>query len=203
MFLYKDKKFSQATIEARQYVDQFVEKATKYRATIEAAGSSNDSPPRYVFLHELSKQTQDRKVLTDQLLNILLAGRDTTASLLTITFFILARTPDVWTKLRAEVLNLEGRRPSFEDLKSMKYLTWVINESKLPKFDPIANVRLGSGAMLKLISIEAISPCACQLTYSQQGHISSAWWWSRRQRPSFRSQGTEGLIQHILYAPSS
>ncbi|RAO64659.1 uncharacterized protein BHQ10_000671 [Talaromyces amestolkiae] len=129
MFLYRDKKFFQSTVEARQYVHRFVQKAIAYRAAVDAGAESEDLAPRYVFLHELSKQTQDQKALTDQLLNILLAGRDTTASLLTTTFFILARRPDVWKKLRAEVLILKGRRPSFEDLKSLKYLKWVINES--------------------------------------------------------------------------
>jgi cytochrome P450 len=130
MFIHRDKPFSKATIEARHFVDRFVQQAIDYQASYNAEETTKDADQRYVFLYELSKQKLDSKVLTDQLLNILLAGRDTTASLLSITFFILARRPDVWTKLRTEVLELEGRKPSFEDLKSMTYLTWVLNESK-------------------------------------------------------------------------
>jgi cytochrome P450 len=84
---------------------------------------------RYVFLHELIKQTQDPKTLRSELLNILLAGRDTTASLLSNTWFTLARRPDIWAKVQAEVDGLNGERPQYADIKDMKYLRWVLNES--------------------------------------------------------------------------
>lgn len=129
LFFHRDNKFSKATKDTRQYVRQFVQKAAEYR-NLHQSGQTKEIDQRYVFLYELSKQTQDEKILTDQLLNVLLAGRDTTASLLSITFLVMARRPDVWNKLRAEVLKLEGRKPSFEDLKSMTYLSWVLNESK-------------------------------------------------------------------------
>lgn len=130
--LHRDRDFSRSTIEARHYVSRFVQKALDYRSAQNGEkDTDNKMDQRYVFLYELSKQTADKKVLTDQLLNILLAGRDTTASLLSITFFVLARRPEIWNKLRSDVLRFEGERPSFEDLKSMTYLSWVINESKL------------------------------------------------------------------------
>lgn len=62
------------------------------------------------------------------MLSILIAGRDTTANLLSITFFILAKRPDIWKKLRSEVLAMGGRKPSFEDIKSMTYMNWIFNE---------------------------------------------------------------------------
>lgn len=131
MVFHRDKAFLKATVEARRFVDRFVQKALDYRsAHANGEDTSKSTEKRYVFLHELSKQTTERTVLTDQILNVLLAGRDTTASLLSITFFILARRPDVWKKLRHDVLKVEQEKPSFEDLKSMTYLTWVLNESK-------------------------------------------------------------------------
>lgn len=140
MGLHYDREWSKAVVNSRSYVDRFVQKAIDYRLALEKGqGGLHDAhklDQQYVFLYELSKQTLNKTELTDQLLNILLAGRDTTASLLSITFFTLARRPDIWTKLRHEVLKLDGRRPSFTDLKSMTYLTWVLNESKptnLPK----------------------------------------------------------------------
>ncbi|KAH8691445.1 cytochrome protein [Talaromyces proteolyticus] len=130
MVFHKNSAFSKATIDARRFVDQFVQKAIDYRnACGDKKNASNSLDQQYVFLYELSKETVNKTVLTDQLLNILLAGRDTTASLLSITFFILARRPDIWAKLRENVLGLEAERPSFEDLKSMTYLTWVLNET--------------------------------------------------------------------------
>jgi cytochrome P450 len=135
MPFYRDKRFSKSVIEARRYVERFVKKAIDHQASLDRdqgvqGGTSKLPEKQYVFLHELSKQTLNKSELTDQVLNILLAGRDSTASLLSITFFMLARHPAIWNKLLAEVRTLKGRKPSFEELNSMTYLTWVMNESK-------------------------------------------------------------------------
>jgi len=84
---------------------------------------------RYVFLNEMVKATRDPIQLRDETLNILLAGRDTTASLLSNTFHVLARRPDIFKKLIAEVDELDGKRPDYETLKSMKYLKNILTES--------------------------------------------------------------------------
>lgn len=136
MGLYFNREWSKAVVDARHYVDRFVDKAVDYRRALESGQSglpdAHKMDQQYVFLYELSKQTLNKTELTDQLLSILLAGRDTTASLLSITFLTMSRRPDIWSKLRKEVLSLEGRKPSFTDLKAMTYLTWVLNESKHP-----------------------------------------------------------------------
>lgn len=87
------------------------------------------STSRYVFLHELVSQTSDQIKIRSELLNILLAGRDTTASLLSTVWFELSKRPDVWNQLRREVDSLDGESPTFEKLKDMKYLRAVLNES--------------------------------------------------------------------------
>jgi cytochrome P450 len=94
----------------------------------EEAGSEVQKE-RYVFLYELIKETQDPDTLRSELLNILLAGRDTTAGLLSNTWWTLARRPDIWARLRAEVDQLHGERPDYAHIKDMKYLRWVLNES--------------------------------------------------------------------------
>ncbi|KAL8711970.1 MAG: hypothetical protein Q9220_003666 [cf. Caloplaca sp. 1 TL-2023] len=85
------------------------------------------------FLDALIQQTRDPKVLRDQLLNVMLAGRDTTACCLTWTFRLLAQHPDVLAKLRQEIASVVGlgmasRLPNRNDLKKMKYLNLVIKE---------------------------------------------------------------------------
>lgn len=84
----------------------------------------------YTFLHALAGFTRDRKVLHDQIMAVLLAGRDTTASTLSWTLYELARHPDVVGTLRAEILAVVGpaRTPTYDDLKRMKYLSHVLNE---------------------------------------------------------------------------
>jgi cytochrome P450 len=86
-------------------------------------------------LNELAKETDNREELRDQILSVLLAGRDTTASLLSNMFWELARHPEVYAKLREEASFLGGREPTYEELKNMKYLKFCINECLSPSLD--------------------------------------------------------------------
>ena len=120
----KDRKFCQ------DFVDKFVQKGLEYREMLDRGKKDPKADDRYVFLYELVKRTTDPVQLRAELINILLAGRDTTASLLSDTWFVLARRPDIWAKLREEVDALGGAKPTFEQIKQMKYLKWVLNECK-------------------------------------------------------------------------
>jgi cytochrome P450 len=83
----------------------------------------------YVFLEEMAKTTRDPLELRYEILNVLMAGRDTTAALLTNTFFVLARRPDLWSRVRAEVEEtFAGRLPDYESLRNMKQLRNLLNE---------------------------------------------------------------------------
>lgn len=79
---------------------------------------------KHTFLHALANLTKDRKIIRDQILAILMAGRDTTASALSWAFFELARHPEITRKLRAEIIDTVGldTAPTYQDLKGMKYL---------------------------------------------------------------------------------
>ena len=132
-----DKEFTRACKTVHEFVDKIVDRVleTTQTADTEKTVEGKDEAERYVFLKELAKATRDPKQLRDELLNILLAGRDTTASLLSTTFHVLARRPDIFLKLKTEVDELQGVKPDYETLKSMKYLNHFLNESKfaLPK----------------------------------------------------------------------
>lgn len=91
--------------------------------------SEKQSTSRYVFLHELVSQTSDKIKIRSELLNILLAGRDTTASFLSNVWFELSKRPEIWSQLRREIDALNGDLPNFERLKDMTYLRAVLNES--------------------------------------------------------------------------
>ncbi|KAF2101995.1 cytochrome P450 52A5 [Rhizodiscina lignyota] len=85
----------------------------------------------YTFLHALAGYTNDRTVLRDQLYAVLIAGRDTTACTLSWTIYELSRQPAIVSKLRQEILNVVGpsRPPTYADLKSMRYLQHIMNET--------------------------------------------------------------------------
>ncbi|KAK2626072.1 hypothetical protein QTJ16_004334 [Diplocarpon rosae] len=93
--------------------------------------SKTKSEQGYTFLHALASFTRDRTVLRDQLVAVLLAGRDTTASTLSWTFYELARHPEMVRKLRTEIFQQVGleRAPTYADLKGMKYLQNVMHET--------------------------------------------------------------------------
>lgn len=114
----------------RAYVDKFVRKATAL--VDEKAQSGNDedgSLSRNYFLKELARSTNDKDKIRDELLNILIAGRDTAASLLSSLFHALARRPDIWKRVREEVGQFHGELPDYEQLRDLKYSKYCINET--------------------------------------------------------------------------
>ncbi|KAJ9631052.1 hypothetical protein H2203_001580 [Taxawa tesnikishii (nom. ined.)] len=118
--------------EVRRLVDPYVEHALEYRRKhLEAKerGEAGVEEEKYVFLHELAKETDDPLRLKNEVLNFLVAGRDTTASLLSTLWFMLARYPRVWKKLQAEVDGLEGKLPTYEKLRNMRYLKHCASET--------------------------------------------------------------------------
>lgn len=104
------------------FIQPFVERAVR--------GEGRPEKDSGNFTDALSNYTKDRKVLRDQLLNTLIAGRDTTAATLSFLFYELAYHPDVYAKLREEVIKIIGpdARPTYDDLKNMKYLQHCISE---------------------------------------------------------------------------
>ncbi|KAG6874015.1 hypothetical protein C0995_007972 [Termitomyces sp. Mi166 len=83
------------------------------------------------LLDHLIKYTDDPIVLRDETLNILLAGRDTTTNSISYAIYMLAKHPNVLSRLRNEILSKVGsvRRPTYDDMREMKYLRAVINET--------------------------------------------------------------------------
>ncbi|KAK7419772.1 hypothetical protein QQX98_003144 [Neonectria punicea] len=115
------------------FTDAFVTRALCFRDNMSKAkvpGYKDDEGRRgkYVFLDELAKGDCSPRQLRAELLSVMVAGRDTTASLLSIIWWHLARRPDIVKKLRREIDPLESKPPTPNELKSMTYLRDVINE---------------------------------------------------------------------------
>ncbi|KAH7311550.1 cytochrome P450 [Stachybotrys elegans] len=105
-----------------RYVDDYVEKCLKQQVT--------DDSERYNVLYELAKSTEDPATLRDQVLHVLLASRDTAASLLSNLFFVLAKRPDIYAKLRSEVIEVAGTESvTNEQLHEMPYVKWCVQEA--------------------------------------------------------------------------
>ncbi|KAJ7481351.1 cytochrome P450 [Mycena galericulata] len=141
----------------RQFLDPILREAVaKKKAMAEVGGEGgkrNEVGDREVqegetLLDHLVNYTEDHTILRDEILNIIVAGRDTTATLLTFTVYMLAEHPDVLAKLRNEILQVVGaaRRPTHTDFRELKYLRAVLNET-LRLYPPVPfNIRAAQQA---------------------------------------------------------
>ncbi|WPB77532.1 cytochrome P450 [Archangium violaceum] len=83
----------------------------------------------------LLARDEDGTKMTDeqvgaQTLSLLFAGHETTANLLSWTWLLLSRNPDIRQKLQEEVdAVLEGRAPTVGDLRQLKYTESVVKET--------------------------------------------------------------------------
>ncbi|KAI9037703.1 cytochrome P450 [Aspergillus affinis] len=131
-WLVNPSKFRQSNKIVHRFVDYYVDKALR-----QAGREKADSQQRYCFLQALAGQSKDAKVLRDQMVNVLLASRDDTASLLSSIFYFLARHQDTWEKLKAEVRQTAHAGPvTLKEVQSLPYLRAVINEA-LRLFPPV------------------------------------------------------------------
>ena len=118
-----DPRYKRACKTVHQFVDDLIEKALARQQVL-------DDKTRPTFLQQLTAETTDKVRIRSELLNLLLAGRDTTAALLANVWFELARRPEIQARLRQEVSDVVGNGlPTFENLKNMKYLRAILNEA--------------------------------------------------------------------------
>lgn len=96
-----------------------------------AAGGTGKVSETETFLEHMVNFTDDITVLRDEILNIMIAGRDTTASLLSFGFYMLSQHPDILQRLRSEIVETVGltKAPTYDELRNMKYLRAFLNET--------------------------------------------------------------------------
>ncbi|KOX28223.1 cytochrome P450 [Saccharothrix sp. NRRL B-16348] len=84
-------------------------------------------------LIEATKNEPDQEVahqrMRDEMVTLLLAGHETTASTLSWTFHLADKHPEVWERMHAEAVEVLGdRQPTFQDIPRLRYTTQVIQE---------------------------------------------------------------------------
>ncbi|KAK1573006.1 cytochrome P450 alkane hydroxylase [Colletotrichum navitas] len=142
MPLHRDPKFWDACKTVHAFADQYVAQALELRnlhaKNKEASDEEARLPKRYVLLNEMAKDTSDPILLRDEIVTIVMAARDTTSATVSFALYLLARRPDIWAKLRTNVMQHYISPLTYEALEDMKYLKWVVAET-LRLFPPIAN----------------------------------------------------------------
>ncbi|CAG8978818.1 hypothetical protein HYALB_00012218 [Hymenoscyphus albidus] len=132
-WIISSNKFGKACKTVQDFADRSVAKVLD--ANHERAATVPGQKTKHIFLEELATQTQDPIEIRDQALQLLLAGRDTTASLLSWSIALLARHPSDFQRIRASVIDIFGtyqepkEEMTFSSLKSCKELTYLFYET--------------------------------------------------------------------------
>lgn len=118
-------RFRRARKDLQRIVDQLVADRT-------ARGLGGDDIVSRL-IESTSKET-DRALaqtrIRDELVTLLLAGHETTASTLSWTLYLMDKHPEAWERVREEVVRVIGDRlPTFEDLHELRYLSRVLDEA--------------------------------------------------------------------------
>ena len=124
-FLYR-----KALSISHRYINALAHKALRLRK--DKLGDLHE-PKHPRFMDELATSTQDPQEIHDTVLTMILAGRDTTAGLLSWIIFFLARHPAVYSRLRSEIIEQFGTHTApdeytYPKLRSVQYLQYIINE---------------------------------------------------------------------------
>ncbi|RKT19438.1 cytochrome P450 [Streptomyces sp. 1114.5] len=125
--LAKQLRFRQARQSLQGVVDRLVaERISRDGERIEG----DDALSRLIVA---TRQEPDQRVgrqrMRDELVTLLLAGHETTASTLGWTFYLADRHPEVAERLHAEAVEVLGdRMPEFEDLHRLRYTARVVEE---------------------------------------------------------------------------
>jgi cytochrome P450 len=123
--LPKQVRFRQARKDLQRVVDRLVADRTAH-----PSATGDDVTSRLI---QSTAQESDPRVraerMRDELVTLLLAGHETTASTLSWTFHLADEHPEVWQRLHDEAVAVLGdRQPVFEDLQRLEYTSMVLNE---------------------------------------------------------------------------
>ncbi|KAG8218218.1 cytochrome P450 [Butyriboletus roseoflavus] len=130
--------------------DAIAKKHEQRRLGVDGKDSTGEVEEGETLLAHLVNYTEDQTVIRDETMNIMIAGRDTTAATLTFGVYMLSQHPDVLARLRAEIIANVGvsSRPTHDNMRDMKYLRAFINEV-LRLYPPVPfNVRLSTEAQV-------------------------------------------------------
>lgn len=120
-------RFTRARTRLRGAVDQLV---AARRARMSGPTGGDDALARMIQAADTCTPPAARRRLHDELITLLLAGHETTASTLGWTLHLLDRHPEARTRVRQEARDVLGERPpTAKDLHRLTYTTMVVQEA--------------------------------------------------------------------------
>ncbi len=179
--LHRDSKWYESCTTTHRFADYYVDKALKWRHErmhSEAIQSSSEIPrddrQQHVLLYAMAEQTDDRIELRNQILQAVMAAKETTAVLISNVFFLLSRHSGVWQRLRQEVLSLADSELTVETLPNLRYLRNVVNESGFLGQGRLARRPADVVSIYSSSLVSSISPDEPRLPYR---HYAPCWRW--------------------------
>ncbi|KAJ7131724.1 cytochrome P450 monooxygenase pc-1 [Mycena crocata] len=126
--------FGDQTADAMKVINDYLEPvihAALEKRLAKPKEKTDENEEESSLLDDMLNTTSDLQLLKDEMVNLLVAGRDTTMHTITNVMYFFTMYPGVCERARQEVLALVGpdRRPTYDDIKDMKYLRAVLNES--------------------------------------------------------------------------
>ncbi|KAF2647599.1 cytochrome P450 [Lophiostoma macrostomum CBS 122681] len=120
--LYGEDKFSSSLDEIHDFIDNVLDESRA--ASKDTACTDRDQS----FLASVLDQGRTREELKADILNIVLAGKDTMATHLSSIWHFLSQNPSAYARLRSEISVLNSQPPTKDDLNRFPYLNNFLKE---------------------------------------------------------------------------
>ncbi|KAK5957213.1 hypothetical protein OHC33_001584 [Knufia fluminis] len=124
-WVYTPPSFMKSCRTVKKFASHFVRRALACQKQ-----QGNAAKRQYSFILDLYEKINSQFLVSDQLVNVLLAGRDTTAASLTWTFFHLLRNPEKLQRLKREIDSVTQGDSGItkQHIQQMPYLSAVWTE---------------------------------------------------------------------------
>ena len=117
-------------------LDELIQKAMETQVLMDEEEIQNqdftsmENPSLLRFLVDMRGEESSNVQLRDDLMTMLIAGHETTAAVLTWTFYELSQQPDLLLRLRKELDQvLQGRAPTYEDMARLPLMRACLAET--------------------------------------------------------------------------
>ncbi|KAG0649621.1 Cytochrome P450 [Hyphodiscus hymeniophilus] len=138
-FLYTPRKYTKTCDQVKKYAMRYVDHALMDMKEHGEEAALEHHP----FILDLYKELHDPILVRDQLMNVLIAGRDTTACLMSWSIYLLVRHPAALERLRQEIRSTVeiGQPLTRGQINKMSYLKCIFNETNRLYTNIPVNVR--------------------------------------------------------------
>jgi cytochrome P450 monooxygenase len=134
LFLHRDKAWFDAVKRVHAFLDKHIDKVLTDLQAEQASGEKAtyiNGEERSDLLYTIAPHgPTDREALRSHILNVFFSSNETTSILISNVFYALARHPHVYEKLRKECLSYGDGPLTWDQMRSMTYLRYVLNESE-------------------------------------------------------------------------